>query len=168
MMLSAHEVGLDSLDTLESVDALCLFVAEDERPLRGTAGYVDWRLCGALSRVLKGGFFTGAPDDWLLLPSNGRIRMRRIFAAGIGRSDALDPQGLGSALEKAARTLSRANVESVALEIPGGAALDDGTRAALLVNQFLPKFAGARVAVLSERALARLLPLSGGPGRGVG
>ncbi|HEY1333477.1 MAG TPA: peptidase M17, partial [Myxococcaceae bacterium] len=49
---------LDALDPLP-VDTVCLFVSEDERPLGGAAGFVDWRLCGQLSRLLVDGFFKG-------------------------------------------------------------------------------------------------------------
>ena len=79
---------------LGGVDALCLFVAEDDRPLPSTAGYVDWRLCGALSRVLKAGFFTGAKDDWLLLPSDGKLAVPRIFVVGLGARKRLDAGAL--------------------------------------------------------------------------
>src|SRR3954452_25120632 len=96
--VSTHGIGLDSLDELKDVDALCLFVGEDERPLRGVAGYVDWRLCGALSRVIKNGFFVGAAQDWLLLPSNGRIAPARIFVVGVGKRSALTAEGIGKAL----------------------------------------------------------------------
>jgi hypothetical protein len=45
-------VSLQSLDRL-SVDVLVLGPFENERPLRGAAGYCDWRLNGRLSRMLK-------------------------------------------------------------------------------------------------------------------
>ena len=87
MNLTTHEIGFPSLDALPGVDSLCVFVGQDERPLRGTAGYVDWRLCGALSRVLLQGFFIGAQGDCLLIPSEGRIAMSRIFALGTGTGE---------------------------------------------------------------------------------
>lgn len=158
MNVTAHEIAMESLDSLEGIDALCLFVGEDERPLRGTAGYVDWRMCGALSRVLQDGFFTGAPNDSLLLPASGRFPIWRIFVIGVGRKQALTPDALGRALGKAAETLKRAQVESVALEIPGDGVLDDGLRARTLTSRFLPAFPQSRVAVLGGEGIARLLP----------
>ena len=59
MNVTTHEIGFESLDGLTGVDSLCVFVSEDERPLEGVAGYLDWRLCGQLSRVLIQKFFTG-------------------------------------------------------------------------------------------------------------
>jgi hypothetical protein len=157
--VSTYEIGLEGLDALAGVDALCLFVAEDDRPLPGTAGYVDWRLSGALSRVLKQGFFTGVKNDWLLLPSDGRIPIPRIFAVGMGARKDLDAGALGAALANAAQVLDKAKVESVALELPGGGRVDVEAQAQALQQHFLPAFKGKRVTVLADKALAKLLPV---------
>lgn len=160
--LSTHEPGLESLDALQGVEALCLFVAEDDRPLPGTAGYVDWRLCGALSRLLQAGFFTGKRSDWLLLPSDGKLPVPRIFAVGVGQRRALDAETLGEVMSEAAEVLSRARMESVALEVPEAKGVDEAARARALLERFLPGFSRGkgRVAVLAERALASRLPSS--------
>jgi hypothetical protein len=155
---TAHELGLDGLDTLSGVDALLLFVGEDERPLLGTAGYVDWRLCGQLSRLLQAGFFTGAAGDSLLLPSDGRLPPGRVFVLGLGRRDTLDARRLATLLGDAARVLTRAGAQSVALEVPGAERLDDAARAEALRREFLPAFAGKRVALLADKAFVRHLP----------
>ena len=157
MSLSTHELGFASLDSLEGLDALCLFVSKDERPLQGAAGYVDWRLCGALSRVLQQGWFSGAAADCLLLPSGGRISMPRIFAIGTGSGRRLNAQLLGDLFSKAAEILSRAKVDGVALEVPGARSLEESTRASALLNQFVPQFRGSRVAVISDKPLLRVL-----------
>ena len=160
MSLTTHELGFESLDEVKAADALCVFVAEDERPLEGAAGFADWRLCGGLSRALRGGFFIGAQDDCLLMPSRGRIAMRRIFVIGIGLARELDADRLGRALARAARVLRLAKVEGVALDVPGARTLAESTRAAALLNQFIPEFRGGQVAVLSDKGLLRLLSSS--------
>ena len=43
--------NLRQLDTLRC-EALAGAFFEDERPLRGALGYIDWRMCGMLSRLL--------------------------------------------------------------------------------------------------------------------
>jgi hypothetical protein len=156
--LSTHEIGFEGLDELTGVDSLCLFVPEDERPLQGAAGFADWRLCGALSRVLMAGFFTGAPEDCLLLPSGGRLVTPRVFVVGVGPRQRLTADALGRALTFAARMLTRAKVEGVALELPGAGVLEDSVRAWALVNQFVPEFKGQQVAVLGDKGFARHLP----------
>ncbi len=155
---TTHDIGLEGLDSLGGVDALCLFVAEDERPLPSSAGFVDWRMCGSLSRVLKAGFFTGAKDDWLLLPSDGKLAVPRIFVVGLGARQRLDAGALSEALAGAGRVLSKARVESVALEVPGGGQLEDAVRAEAFQKGFLPAFKGGRVAVLADKGLVRSLP----------
>ncbi|MBJ6765120.1 peptidase M17 [Myxococcaceae bacterium JPH2] len=152
------DVGFEGLDALGDVDALCLFVAEDDRPLPATAGFVDWRLCGALSRVLQGGFFTGVKDDWLLLPSDGKLPVPRIFVVGLGPRKKLDAASLGAALAGAATVLGRAKVNAVALEVPAGGLLDDTARMEAYQRHFLPAFKGGRVSLLADKALVRLLP----------
>ncbi|WNG46316.1 peptidase M17 [Archangium minus] len=158
MNVAAYDIGLEGLDSLEGVDALCLFVGEDDRPLPGSAGYVDWRLCGSLSRVLQSGFFVGAREDSLLLPSDGRFPVPRIFVIGLGQRRGMDASSLGEALANAGQVLAKAKVEAVALEIPGVGALDEGTRASALTERFLPAFKGKKVAVLADKELARRLP----------
>ncbi|HEX8819845.1 MAG TPA: M17 family peptidase N-terminal domain-containing protein [Archangium sp.] len=158
MNVSAHDIGLEGLDALRGVDALCLFVGEDDRPLPATAGYVDWRLCGALSRILQSGFFVGARDDSLLLPTDGRFPVPRVFIIGLGRRKGLDASSLGEVLANAARVMAKAKVEGVALEIPGAGQFEDAARASALNEKFLPAFKGQRVAVLADKELARRLP----------
>lgn len=163
MSLSIHEIGFESLDHLAEVESLCLFIPEDERPLKSTAGYVDWRMCGKLSRVLIDRFFTGAAGDCLLVPSDGKIAMERIFAVGIGSKRTFGLDALSRAMARTAGILSRAQVRAVALEIPGGGQVEDPARAAALLNEFLPAFAGSHVAVLSDKGVSRLLFGAGRP-----
>lgn len=160
MKFTCKEIGLEGLDSVGNVDSLCLFVAEDERPLRGIAGYVDWRLSGRLSEVLLDGFFTGVPSDWLLVPSSGRLTASRIFVAGLGPSTNLNASTLGEALHGVAQRLARAKVKAVALEIPGIGRVDDSIRASALVHQFAPEFKGSEILIFAEKPLARLLPLN--------
>ena len=156
--MRVHELSLETLDTLEGVDTLCLFVAEDERPLSGAAGLSDWRLCGQLSRLLVDGFFTGAADDSVLLPSNGRMGPGRIVVFGLGRRERLsDGPALGARLAAAAAVLDKAGASSVALEVPGAGRLADAERARALTAGFLPGFHGRHLAVLGDKALAQLL-----------
>jgi len=155
--VTTHELGFDPLDSLPGVDSLCVFVGEDERPLRGAAGFLDWRLGGSLSRVLVSGFFVGAPGDTLLLPTFGRIAIPRVFAIGVGSTQGLTEEALASALRTAAQVLGKARAESVALELPGAGVLQDSARAQALKGAFLPAFTGARVAVLGEKGLGKII-----------
>lgn len=141
---------LDALDPLP-VDTVCLFVSEDERPLGGAAGFVDWRLCGQLSRLLVDGFFKGTRGESLLLPSNGRIGAPRLVVLGLGPGgEALHPGVLRTALSQAADVLNRARVDSVALELPGRGAMPAQERTSAFNEAFAPAFRGARVTLLAD------------------
>lgn len=140
--------GLDSLDALSGIEAVCCFVVEDERPLSGAAGFLDWRLCGGLSKILGSGFFVGAPGDKLLVPTEARVPAKKIFAVGLGRSTAVTALGLEHALTQAAAMLSKAKVDSVALAFPALPRPVAQSRDELVDRAFAPHFSGA-VAVFS-------------------
>jgi hypothetical protein len=132
-------------------------VGEDERPLRGVSGFVDWRLCGRLSRILMDGFFVGQKHDTLLPPSEGRIAVPRIFAVGLGSTVGLGSNVLSEILTGAAGMLAKAKIGSVAVEVPGQGSLDDATRAEVMRQVFLAQFKGGRVAVLADKPLGKLI-----------
>jgi hypothetical protein len=126
MQIVLAELSLAALDTAEA-DGMALFVAKDERPLRGFAGLCDWRLCGTLSRVVRSGFFAGAPGEALLMPGKGRLRASKIFALGLGaRTDTVGRAILRKAFEVCGRAGVRAlalSLESLPIEREEGARL---------------------------------------------
>jgi len=136
-------VNLDAIDTLSGIEAVCCFISEDERPLSGAAGFVDWRLCGEFSRILKSGFFTGTPGDKLLLPVGAHVPAKKLFAVGLGRSQGITGLGLEHALTQAASMLTKAQVESVALAFPVLPKAVAPTRDELIARAFAPHFHGA-------------------------
>lgn len=152
MKLTVVEPSLDALDALEGVDAFCVLVASDERPLSDGAGYLDWRLLGALSRVLLAGFFKGERDEKLLIPTQGRVPPVKAFAVGVGPGAALDQAGLERSLRLAGEVLSKAGVGSVALTLPEAPRLSDEARAQALRAGLLPAFAGD-VVLFADKAV---------------
>lgn len=78
VILSAEDIDL--LDC----DVFITGFFEDERPLRGSAGWIDWRLNGNLSRFLKEGRLTGEWKETTLIPSEGRMSPRMILLIGLG------------------------------------------------------------------------------------
>jgi len=65
-----------------------LFAAE--RPLRGSAGRVDWRLCGRLSQLIAAGRLEGARGEAVLVPTCGGLRAPLLIALGLGSRDGFD------------------------------------------------------------------------------
>jgi len=106
--------GLDALKP----EALAVFCLSDVRPLTGAAGYVDWRVCGAISHRLESGQFTAESGETLLLPIDGRLGRQRLFVFGLGRSGECDRALMRRACREAVDVMRRAGVERPVLVAP--------------------------------------------------
>jgi len=148
--LEVAELSLAVLDALD-VDALAVLVGP-ERPLQGLAGLVDWRLCGALTRALRGGLYGGAPGEALLLPTSGRLPAGRVVALGLPAAPS--PEALEAAARHACDVLRRAGATSFAASLPAGDA-GQAARAWLAAGEAAPQ---ARQVLLGDaRALHQAL-----------
>lgn len=112
---------LRRLDALRC-EALALPFFEDERPLLGATGLVDWRLCGALSKLLLRGRVTGARGEVVLLPPRPKLPVDKLFLFGVGARGAFDAATLDATIAVALRTLSSTRVRTAAFVLPGRAA----------------------------------------------
>jgi hypothetical protein len=124
MELVFAEPSLASLDAA-AVDALALFIAEGERPLRRLAGLCDWRMCGAISRVVQADWFQGQAGEVMLMPSAGKLPAPRLFLFGLGKRDEPSDQSLGRSpgrmpglIPKAFEVIRRAGGHSLGMELP--------------------------------------------------
>jgi hypothetical protein len=70
---------------VQECEILALGFFEDERPLKGTTGWADWRLNGKLSRFCLDGKLTGAWGETTLIPSEGRMSPRIMLLLGLGK-----------------------------------------------------------------------------------
>lgn len=92
---------------------------ENDRPLRGEAGRIDWRLCGAVSELIERGVIHGAAGEAALLPTFGRLRAPRVLLLGLGRSQGFSPLDVKAAARDAVLRLGRLRVQSAAFALPG-------------------------------------------------
>ena len=148
------ELGLPALDALD-VDALAVFVGP-ERPLQGFAGYADWRLCGAISRAIRGGVFEARADEALLLPSGGRVAPERIFCFGLPEVP-LPPEAFLHAARTACEALARAGSRSFAAALPPLAGGDVALAARLWIEASLVRPVARQVLLGEARSLQREL-----------
>jgi len=125
MDLSYYPLTMEALDQADA-EALCLFVSEDERPLTGLAGLVDWRLSGRLSRMIRAGLVIGAAGEALLTPPGMRLAFKKLFVFGLGNARA--EEALAGRLADAVRRLSTAGVKDAALQLPARLAPEVGVR----------------------------------------
>ncbi|OGQ90992.1 MAG: hypothetical protein A2289_00770 [Deltaproteobacteria bacterium RIFOXYA12_FULL_58_15] len=98
--------------------AVAVFCFSDVRPLCGVAGFLDWRLCGAISRRIETGDFAGHVDEVLLLPSEGRLGRQLVFAFGLGTLADCNRQVLSRVCREAYRVMRRAGVANPMFAAP--------------------------------------------------
>lgn len=109
---------LRRLDALRT-DALALPLHEGEVPLPDLRGLIDWRLCGALSRLAIRGRLRGDDGETLLMPVGARFPFQRLLVFGLGPIRRLDPDEVAGATGRMLDTLARLRVHAAALALPG-------------------------------------------------
>jgi hypothetical protein len=137
------EPSLKSLDELEA-DTLAIGITSDGRPLTGAAGFVDWRLCGQLSKLIVDGTITGAAGEKVLVPTGGRIPVPRLLLFGWGERDRLD-SGATDRMKWMVEVLEEAGAEKVAVALP-----EPAHRLLSLVDEHLGKPLGDKLACVFE------------------
>jgi hypothetical protein len=69
---------------VQECDVLVTGFFKDERPLKGSSGWIDWRFNGMLSQFLIERKLTGDWKEATLIPSQERIFPRMILFIGLG------------------------------------------------------------------------------------
>ena len=146
---------LESVDKL-SADGLLLFVAQDERPLQGLAGLVDWRLSGGVSRLLKKAWITGEVAEHVLTPGATDVGVERILAIGLGPSDEVTADSLEAAVARAAGAATTAGVGSLVVGLPGVCKVHPEDAAVALREGLADHYRG-KVSFVGPTELCRIL-----------
>lgn len=110
--------SLAALDALK-VEALCVPLFCDERPLAGVGGLVDWRLCGALSNLLLAETMVGRPRERLMMPGRPRIPCERLILIGAGERGGFDVGRFRDVCRDQVETLRDLQLRGAALALPG-------------------------------------------------
>jgi len=113
--IAAAQRSLDELQT----EVIVLPFFSDERPLRGAAGLIDWRLCGALSRKLMAGYLRGTLGEKSLVANPGKLKSECLLLIGLGESASFDQEVAAKACTMIAEALREAKVSTAALALPG-------------------------------------------------
>lgn len=69
---------------VQECDLLVTGFFTDERPLRGSSGWIDWRFNGKFSRFLIEKNLSGDWNETILIPSEGRVMSRMVLLLGLG------------------------------------------------------------------------------------
>lgn len=111
---------------------------QDERPMRGFAGLLDWRLCGRLSALLASGFLRGEPGEVLLVPGKPHVPFEKILLVGLGLRASFDEDVFRRGVQRMAGALEGLRVRRALVELPGrGTAAIDAERAITLTLESL-------------------------------
>ena len=92
---------------------------EDERPLQGLAGFVDWRTDGRLSALMRTGFCTGRSGEAVLLPGRRTLPAQRWVLVGLGRSTGFHDERARQTATWIVDTVERLGARDVLMALPG-------------------------------------------------
>jgi hypothetical protein len=104
-----------------NVELCACTVWSDERPMRGLAGLLDWRLGGRLSALLRSGFLRGELGESLIVPGKPHVPFEKVLVMGLGRRAGFDDEAFKAAVLRLARTFEGLRVRRAVLELPGRA-----------------------------------------------
>jgi len=121
---------------VQECDILVTGFFKDERPLKGSSGWIDWRLNGMLSRFLMEKRLTGDWKETTLIPSQGRIIPRMILLLGLGEVKEYSYLRLRELPPHLLETLKKLGTLNVCLSLPyeEGYGVDSGKLAEVLIE----------------------------------
>ena len=104
-------ITTDKLDSLQA-DLGILPVYQDGKPTTAAAG-LSRGLRARIAQAMASGDIQGKPGETLLLTDTGRLGVKRLLLAGLGRKDKLDAKAWNKALAAAAKRSERSAAEHV-------------------------------------------------------
>ena len=130
VILSAENVDL------QECDAVVAGFFQDVRPLRGSSGWIDWRLNGMLSRFLIERKLNGDWKETTLIPSQGRTTPRIILLVGLGKVSEYSYLRLRELSPFFLETLKKLKVSDICFSLPHeeGTNVDCGKLAEVLLE----------------------------------
>ena len=114
IILSKERVDLQECDLLVT-GFFC-----DERPLRGSSGWVDWRFNGRFSRFLIEKNLSGDWNETILIPSEGRVMSRMVLLLGLGHTSEYSHLRLSEIARRLLEIAKRLEAFDICLSLPYG------------------------------------------------
>ena len=121
----------------QECDLLVCGFFQDERPLKGTSGWVDWRFNGRLSRLVMDKRLTGDWKETTLIPSNGRVVPRLVLLLGLGKTKEYSYLQLRDLFPHLLETLRNLRISSICLSLPHEGAYKVDVDCGKLIEIFL-------------------------------
>jgi len=110
-------VSPDEVDLLECEVLVCGFF-EDERPLRGSCGWVDWRLNGRISHFIEEKKLKGKWEEVILIPTQGRLQSPFLLLFGLGKVREYSYLRVREMVPFLLRPVKRLSVSKVSFSLP--------------------------------------------------
>lgn len=102
-----------------SAELIACSIWQDERPLGGLAGLLDWRLAGRLSKLARETFLAGALGEVLFLPGRPRLPFDKVLVLGLGPRKSFGDDAFREATLRLISTLEGLHVRRAIVELPG-------------------------------------------------
>ncbi len=124
----------------------------DERPMRGVAALLDWRLAGKLSALAKDGYLSGREGEVVMVPGRPRLPFEKIVLFGLGERARFDDAAFGRYLERLQQALGGLNVRRAVVELAGrtSISMSSARRADLLAERAFGPEALERVVFVED------------------
>src|SRR5690606_11337460 len=122
---------------LAGTEVLALCLMEGERPPRGVAGLVDWRLAGRVSSLIQSGFASGKVGEVLLIPGKPKLPFDKIVLFGTERPEEFSEHMFSDVLGRMLTAVEGLHVRKALVQLPGGhiTAISAARAADLLLEQ---------------------------------
>lgn len=104
---------------LAGTEVLIANLSENERPVRGLAGLLDWRLKGRISGLIANGFATGGLGEVLLVPGKPRLPFDKVILFGLGDTASFGDRTYRDVVGRMLSTLEGLKARSAVVELPG-------------------------------------------------
>jgi hypothetical protein len=120
---------------LANAELLACCIWSDVRPVRGTAGLLDWRLAGKLSHLSRDRFLGGARGEVLIVPGRPKLPFEKVLVFGLGPRPSFSDAVYTEVVKQISQALEHLHVVRAVVELPGRAdgALSAERAAELLV-----------------------------------
>ena len=113
---------------VQECDVLVTGFFGNERPLKGSSGWIDWRFNGLLSHFLMERKLTGEWKEATLIPSQERIFPRMILLIGLGEVERYNHLRLRELSSHLVDTLKKLGPLSACLSFPYGESYHAGCK----------------------------------------
>ena len=99
-------------------EAVVLLFFQDERPLKGASGMVDWRMCGAISNMILSERISGEKGESILIAPSRKIKGKKILMIGLGISSEIDEEKIRKTGMEVINKLANIGVRNFSIAMP--------------------------------------------------